>query len=235
MLSIAALALTVTTTAFAEDNGQDDQNEALDQHMESHMGLGASMQDLFHHGEHDDNGLHLGQLKQNLSSSQFIVVGTVASTTDSSVTVNVQKQVNVSGIANGQVTVLVNSSTVLGDSQKDNDDDDSFTLSSLKPGDRVLVQGSISGSTLTATSIRLLQMKKSNVVFGSVSAVTPTSVTITNAKTGTSQTITTNSDTKVMVNGTAATTSDIQVGDHGFVRIVNDVTGFIAKLIAIFR
>ncbi len=212
VFSIAALLLT-STVAFADDG--------------DHAGLFG--------WNHENMGLHLGIFKQNLDSSKFIIVGTVSAMTSDSITVNVQKQVNTQVAVNSQATVAVNSSTKLGDGN--NDDDDSFTLSSLKAGDRVVIVGSVSGSTLTATNIRLLSEKEKQkaVVFGQVTAVTPTSVTITNAKTGVSQTLTTNSDTKVMVDGQAATTSDIQVGDRGFVRFKNDVSGMFAKLIALFR
>ena len=219
VLSLAALALTVTP-AFAHE-GKDKDSE--------HVGFGAKVQALFHH---ENKGLHLGQIKND--SSRFILVGTVASVGINSLVVNFEKGANVgTSTAGSQVTVVTNSSTKLGDGDKD--DDNKLTLSSLKAGDRVVVSGSVAGSVLTATNVRLLKAKASAKAFGTVTAVTPTSVTITNAKTGVAQTVTTTADTKVMVDGEASTTADIQVGDRGFVKFKNDVSGMIAKFIALFR
>ena len=221
VLSLAALALTVTP-AFAHEGKDKDKDS-------EHVGFGAKVQALFHH---ENKGLHLGQIKND--SSRFILVGTVASVGTNSLVVNFEKGANVgTSTAGSQVTVVTNSSTKLGDGDKD--DDNKLTLSSLKAGDRVVVSGSVAGSVLTATNVRLLKAKASAKAFGTVTAVTPTSVTITNAKTGVAQTVTTTADTKVMVDGEASTTADIQVGDRGFVKFKNDVSGMIAKFIALFR
>jgi|GEM_PF-5468639 hypothetical protein len=173
-----------------------------------------------------------------VDTSKFLVVGTIVSKTDTTLTISVQKNVNVSNITNNQVTVTTDNNTKLGDGDSDNDD--SFTLASLKVGDNVMVVGTISGTTLTATNIRLStkEVKVQNMTaYGQVMSKTDTSVTIKNNVTGTSQTVTVNASTKVSINGENKTLVDIQVGDRGMIKFTTDATTTTstAKTITLFR
>jgi hypothetical protein len=226
-LSIAALALT-TTVAFAHDNNNDHDadHEGVEVHegLEAHGTVEASFQ-----GE----GLHLGILK-HFDQNRFVLIGTIASVGSNSVTVNVQNSVN-ANVTNGQGTVATNSSTKV---TAKGDEDNNLTLASLKAGDRVVVSGSVSGSVLTAIRIRVFGNKKNeqpNKAFGSVTAKTADSITVTNSLTGVSQTFMTNGDTKVNINGEVKTLADVQVGDRGWVKFKTEVSALIAKFIALFR
>ncbi len=168
-------------------------------------------------------GLHLGL-------SKFEVKGTVSSATATSVVLNAKSGKHLSDIAvNGQVTVVINSDTKIRGNE-----DSSLVWSDLKAGDKVIVSGTISGSVLTATRIRDISQPVAKAS-GKVTAVSANSVTITNGLTGASQTVMTNADTKVMINGESKTAADIQVGDSGWVKFKNEAGALIAKFFNLFR
>ncbi|MDP3741588.1 MAG: DUF5666 domain-containing protein [bacterium] len=218
MLSLAALALTATTT-FADTESKDHGNAALRVRADGMF----------------DHGLHLGWLKhdkhlddlKDVNSTHFVVTGTVASTTSGSITVNVKKQINAT-VDNSQATVNVTSDTKIT-----REKDQSMALADLKAGDQLVITGNVSGTTMTASRIHLIAVR--GKAYGQVTATTSNSITIKNAVTGVSSTFTTSADTKVSVNGESQTTADIQVGDKGFVKFKSEVSGLFAKFIALFR
>ena len=71
--------------------------------------------------------------------------------------------------------------------------------------------------------------------FGEVTAKTDTSITVKNNVTGATTTFTTDADTQVKINGETQTLADVQVGDRGFVKFKTQVSGFLAKMINLFR
>src|SRR3989344_4918842 len=169
-----------------------------------------------------------GGLRLGLNKFQFW--GTVNSATSSSLVFNAKAGKHLSDLmGNGQVTVVINSDTKI----KGNDEA-VLSWADLKAGDKVIVSGSISGTVLTATQVRDLSRPVTRAS-GKVTAVTDNSITITNGLTGVSQTVTTNADTKVMINGESKTIADIQVGDSGWVKFKNEAGSLIAKFFNLFR
>jgi hypothetical protein len=225
-LAIAAMALSVTP-AFAHEDGIKAEG-GMKAHLEAAMSKG--------------NGNHFGISKilnriadkdkdndadDSVQNNKFVIVGSVAASASGSLTLNVQHSINIS-VTNNQVSVVTNGDTKVTSNQKDT----TVTLANLKVGDKVVVSGTVSGSTFTATSIRVMYK---TVAFGTVTAKTDTSITLTNAKTGVTQTFTTNGDTQVKVDGEAVASTDVQVGDKGFVKFKTDASILIAKFINLFR
>lgn len=191
--------------------------------------------------KHEDRGLRLGQvmgefrgelkLKDNdhgIDNSQFILMGTVGSTTSASIVVNVKGSVHVPTLTNNVATVNVNA-----DTKYHAEKNQTVKLADIKAGQQVVIKGTVNGTTMTATWVHVIFPK--GKAYGEVTAKTDTSITVKNSVTGTTQTFTTNSDTKVNINGEAKTTSDIKVGDSGFVRFKTTLTGVVAKIINLFR
>jgi hypothetical protein len=168
----------------------------------------------------------------NLPDDRFELTGTLAAKTSNSVTLNVLGSIHVASIVNGQTTAIVNADTkIMGRKGKNN-----LTLADLVVGDKLFVSGTVSGSTLTATRIWAVDKKdKPAKVSGKVTAKTNTSVTVTNGLTATSQTVTTDENTKVLINGETKTTADINVGDSGWVKFKNVAGSMIARIVVLFR
>lgn len=165
-----------------------------------------------------------------LGLSKFQVFGTVASATSSSVVLNAKGGKHLPDLAvNGQVTVVIS-----GDTKIMGNDETVLTWADLKAGDKVVVSGSIDGSVLAAKRIRDVSQPKVKAS-GEITAISGNFVTITNGLTGVSQTVTTNDDTKVMINGESKTVADIQVGDSGWVKFKNEAGVLIAKFFNLFR
>ncbi len=161
-------------------------------------------------------------------SDQFSLTGTVGSTTSGSIVVNITSSRNVPAMTNNIVTVNVN-----GDTKYKADKHETVTLADIKAGQKVMITGSVNGSTLTAKSVQVkLPQGK---VYGEVTAKTATSVTVKNSVTGVTQTINTDADTKVNINGEVKTVADVQVGDKGFVKFKTKLSGMFAKVVNLFR
>jgi len=165
---------------------------------------------------------------EGVHQNRFMVKGTVASVGTGSLVVTATKSENVPNMTNNQATVVVNASTKITGDKNDN-----FTLSNIMAGDQVIVHGTVTGTTLTATNINLKSVKK--VAYGKVTAKTDTSVTITNTVTGTSQTVPVSTDTKVTINGETKTATDIAVGDSGWVKFKTRAGVIVTKIINLFR
>ncbi|MBI4049369.1 MAG: hypothetical protein HY395_00935 [Candidatus Doudnabacteria bacterium] len=170
--------------------------------------------------------------KMQLGLDKFVAVGTVAAESSGSLILNVQAGAHLNNVSDGQITVASNA--------------DTQTAGSVDVGDKVIVRGEIQDNgSLEADSVRVIGeangkaeaevRAKKPVAFGEVTAVTDNSVTIKNNVTGETKTLTTNDDTKVMVNGEAKTTSDIQVGDRGLVKFKAMLDTFVATMIRLFR
>lgn len=213
ILSLAALAL--TSTAFAQDNNKDHQNK---DNRGWHLGI-------FNKLEHFED--RTDKADKKVDATRFVLTGSVVATTSASITVNVKSQVHAT-VVNNQATVAVTADTKIA-----RDKDQAAALASLKAGDQIVITGTLSGTTMTASKIHLIAVR--GKAYGEVTAKTDTSITVKNAVTGVSQIFTTSGDTKVIVNGEAKTTADVQVGDKGFVKFKSDVSGLFAKFVALFR
>ena len=193
----------------------------------------------------ENKGLKL-DVKSILSadSKQFVVFGTINTISSGNIVVDVKADANVSNVINGKVTVKTDANTKLLNDGK------TATVSDLKAGQMIVARGTTDGTTLTATSINLVaakaqdedkdnkgaeHSKSKNKVVGSVTAVTANSITITNSLTGVSQTITTNADTKVNIDGQTKSVADVKVGDSGWIRIRHIGTTIVAKFAHLFR
>ncbi|MBI4363310.1 MAG: hypothetical protein HY545_00475 [Candidatus Doudnabacteria bacterium] len=174
---------------------------------------------------------HFGfPIKIQLGLDKFVAVGTVAAVGSTSTTLNVQAGAHLNNISNGQITVATNA--------------DTKTSGSVAVGDKVIVRGEIGADgSLEADSIRVIgeangkaeAKAHKQVAFGEITAVTDNSVTIKNNVTGETKTLTTNDDTKVMINGEAKTTTDVSVGDRGMIKFKVMLDTFIATMIRLFR
>ena len=212
ILSLAGLAL-VATPAFAKEKGE-------------------------HRGMSEGLGLHLG-IKNFLRAGnpQFVVVGTVDTVTTDMLTVKVKADANVSNVTNGEVSIKTDANTKIMKAGQ------AIQLSDLKSGDNVVAVGT-AGTDLTASMVKVASAdnddqkpveKKSNKAIGQVTAVTDNSVTIKNSLTGVTQTITTDANTKVNIDGQSKAVSDVQVGDSGWIRFKTMGTTLVAKFIHLFR
>lgn len=192
---------------------------------------------------HGENGRHLGKvftkiedrmqklgnkLDKLVPSDQFVLTGTVGSTTSGSVVVTVKNGVHLPTLTNNIATVNVDSNTkITGEKNQ------TVTLADIKAGQQLVVQGTVSGSLLTAKNVHLLFPV--GKAFGEVTAKTDTSITIKNNVTGTTQTFTTNGDTKVTINGDSKALADLNVGDRGIVKFKSNLLGTVARIVNLFR
>jgi hypothetical protein len=204
-LSIAALALTSAAPALAHSNGDN----------KGKNGFG----NFFKFGHKIDN---------RLDASKFILTGTIASKTATSVSVTVQTSAHVANVTNNIATVNVASDTKITAEKNE-----TITLANLNVGDQVSVGGSISGAALNATNIHVTYPVKK--AFGKVTAKTATTVTLQNSITGTTQTVTVNPDTKISINGETKAITDVAVGDSGWVKFKVKTGVMIAKMVHLFR
>ena len=221
LLSIAAIAITMTASpALAkEENGNKGE-------------------------KNDDRGLHLGKILRefrdeandrrkdhdhddDLAASQFLLTGTVGSTTSGSIVINVKASIHVPTLTANLATVNVDANT------KYTAEKLAVTLADVKPGMQVMVTGTVSGTTLTAQKVHIMFPK--GKAYGEVTAKTDTSITVKNTVTGTTQTFTTDADTKVNINGEAKVATDINIGDKGVVKFKTRLAGLFAKVINLFR
>jgi hypothetical protein len=219
IFTIAAIALSVIATpAFAKEgkNKHDDREDRG-------LRLGKIMSEF-----KGELKLHDDKHNNDLASNQFILMGTVGSTTSGSIVVNVKGSVHVPTLTNNLATINVDSNTKFLANKNQ-----TVTLAEIKVGQQVVIKGTVSGSTLTATMVHIMFPK--GKAYGEVTAKTDTSITIKNSVTGTTQTFTTNSDTEVKVNSESKTITDVQVGDKGFVKFKATLSGMVAKVINLFR
>jgi hypothetical protein len=208
VLSISAVALTLTVTpAFAKGGGNGGW-------------FGGFFSRIFARFEPGNN------------ASTFVITGNVASTSSNSVTVKVISSVHVPNLNSGQATVNVASNTKFV-GQKNT----TINLSNIAVNDRVSITGLVSGSTLTATTIRDLGLPPvmPNASSGKVTAVSSSSITLSNALSGQTQTFNIASNARVTIDGQVKTVGDIQSGDAGSIRSKNVSGTFTAQLINLFR
>lgn len=151
------------------------------------------------------------------------VFGTVASVNGTTLTVTAKG--GPSGSAGTTYTVNAGSATVLKDGA-------SSSIGNVAVGDNVMVQGTVSGTTVTATVIRdgimgrgmfqqgpgpaIIQGNGEPVVGGSVTAITGTTLTVTN-KSNVTYTIDAGSAT-IEKDGASSTIGSVAVGDNVLVQ-----------------
>ncbi len=207
--SIALLALAFTATpAFAHDGDGGDHKGSFRASVKTAL---------------ENRGWHWGQ-------NQFVAMGTVASVSGSNLTVNVQSSSKLGNIERGaQVVFATNSETKFFGSDKT-----VLALADIKVGDKVIASGSVEASVYTASTI-WDKTRPVTKAYGTVTAKTDDSVTITNSVTGQSQTVAVNGDTNIAINGETKTAADISVGDVGWVKFKNTAGDLVAKLIRLFR
>lgn len=210
-MSLVAVSLFAATPAFAKEQG--DKHEVL----------------------------HLGQIKNlfrksNMDNNQFLVIGSIDSTTTNSLLVKETAVLHVPTVTNGMVVIKTDSKTVVTNEGK------TAAMTDLKKDVNVVIMGTVSGSDLTASNIRIVKTveklkdhEKDNVVAGKVNANTNGTVTITNGLTSVAKTITTDANTKVVIDGQVKTVADIQVGDSGWVKFKTVGTTLVAKVFHLFR
>ncbi|HEX9502716.1 MAG TPA: hypothetical protein VF974_00120 [Patescibacteria group bacterium] len=220
LLSIAAIAITLTASpAFAKNHGnhEGDQSDHSEKNFKSFINLSAKLD------KHDD-----GEDNDDSATDQFTLTGTVGSTTTGSIIVNVTSSHNLPALTNNLATVNVNANTKYIAGKQP-----TVSLADVKAGQQVIIEGTVNGTTLTAQEVEIRLPK--GKVYGAVTAKTGNSITVKNGVTGAMQTLTTDADTKVKINGETKTVADIQVGDRGFVKFKTTLAGFLAKIINLFR
>jgi hypothetical protein len=189
--------------------------------------------------DHEDRGLHLGMFEKLFGSNQnqFVVTGSVDSIVTNGFIVKVNGAAHVSNITNGKVTIKVDTNTKFVGTTN------ASSIDAASVGKNVLVMGNLTGSDLLATNVKILSAKddenknelKKQKAMGSVTAKTDTSITIKNAVTGDTKTITTDANTSVKINGETKALADVQVGDRGWVKFKTVGTTLIAKIVNLFR
>lgn len=207
VLSLAAVAL-AAAPALASAHGGDEGK-----------GLGKFFGGVFQHFGH------------KVPANTFAISGTVVSTGTNSLVLNVQASANIPSLVNSQTTVAVEAGTKVTGPKT------TLTLADVKAGDRVEVNGSVSGTTLTAANIKDLGPVPPSPVTtsGKITAVSATSVTIANGLTGASQVFTLDGNSKVTIDGQNKAVADIHVGDAGMIKAKTDSAVFTAKMITLFR
>ncbi len=205
-LTIAALALSVTP-AFAEDQDSGHRGKNL---FEAFNKIGK-------------------KIERALPESQFMVHGTVVSVGTSSLVVNAQNSVH-ANLSGNQATIVVNSDTKFTGNKHE-----TMTLANIVAGNKVMIHGQVTGTTLTASRVHVQKDAEKKRVVGTVTAKTDDSLTITNSLTGTSQTVALDSDTRVKINGETKTAADISVGDSGWIKLKVKAEAMVAKLVNLFR
>src|SRR5581483_9071493 len=171
------------------------------------------------------------------AATEFVVVGKVNSVGTNSFVVDATGVLHVANMTNGQVTVKVDANT------KFTGTDNASSISATSVGKSVLVVGNVTGSDLLATKVNVgftkqemkQEKKAKTVAVGEVTAVSANSITIKNNVTGDTKTITTDTDTKVNVDGVSKTVADVQVGDKGWVKFKTVGTTLVAKFVHLFR
>ena len=183
-------------------------------------GFGARIGGFFH-------GWHFGKNPNN-----FVLTGTVVSISGVNVVVNADATVHIPNIVNGQVTVVTDGNTVIKDKH-----DNTLTVGQLVAGDRVSIEGTVSGSTLTAVKIHDAgpPPAKPATTSGKVTVVSATSLTLVNAISGTTQVFVLDANTKVMIDGVSKTVADIAIGDAGMVKSKANGSVFTATMLNLFR
>lgn len=186
-------------------------------------------------------------------NSKFVVVGSLKSKTETSITVTLKAGAHLKGLAGQDVVVAVNGDT------KYSLPGETDTLAALVVGSQIMVKGdmetvvqnnTISDSNnvtasikITAKSVKVMgddelaheRAEKPKAAVGEVTTKTDTSITIKNSLTGESKTLTVSPETTVKVNGEVKALSDVKVGDKGWVKFKTSVSGMFAKMINIFR
>lgn len=190
------------------------------------------------HGDNEGKGVgkYFGgifkRFDRKVPATAFVISGTVVSTGSNTLVLNVQASANIPNLANSQATVATDANTKVTGQKKT-----TLALADVKAGDRVEINGNVSGTTLTAANIRDLGPVPPAPVTtsGKVTAVSATSITLQNGLANTSQTFTMDTNTKVTINGTAKTVADIQVGDAGMIKSKTAANIFTSKIITLFR
>jgi hypothetical protein len=215
VLSILALVLTATP-AFAK-NGKDKDNRGDKRFSKIFRQFGK-------------------RIDNNIDATKFVLTGTVASKTTASLVVTTQTTVHVPSLTNSLATVNVDANT------KINGNSGAITIADILVGDKVIVMGNVSGTTLTATNVQVNTVKTPEAkkkAFGEVTAKTTTdgvtSVTVKNNVTGITQSVTVDENTKVVINGETKAVADIAVGDRGWVKFRDQAGTMIAKIFSLFR
>ena len=216
MFAVAAISLSLATPVFAK-NGNSDKNEKNNRSFR--------VNEIFSKFK----GEFKGKVEnKNFDASQFLLSGTVGSTTSGSIVVNVKGSIHVPTLTNNLATVNVDANT-----KYTAEKNQTVTLADVKAGQQIVVKGTVSGTTLTAQMVHIMLPK--GKAYGEVTAKTATSITVKNSVTGTTQTFTTDPDTNVKINGETKTTADVQVGDKGFVKFKTKISGMFAKVVNLFR
>jgi len=152
-----------------------------------------------------------GQTKMDQMQGQSGIFGTVSAINGNTITVAATKGFSLNSPATTTYTVDAANATVTKN-------DAAGTVASIIVGDSVSVKGTISGNTMTATSIRDGQMmNRGQGIFGTIATVNGNTLTVTgkqgfqNADSTTFTVDATNA--KITKNNAAATVSGILVGD----------------------
>src|SRR3989338_6571023 len=163
-----------------------------------------------------------------LGENKFVLNGTVKEVGSSSLTVEVRGGAHLKNVASGIAVVTVDADTKFSNGKT------GIALADVKAGAHVMIKGEIEdGGGLEADHVAAVV--KPQIALGEVTAKTDTSITLKNNITGESKTVTTNDDTKVVLNGEVKTMADVQVGDKGMVKFKAVVDSFVAKVIRLFR
>jgi|GEM_PF-4613716 len=167
-----------------------------------------------------------------ISEHKFVVFGEVRSTSSSVMVVHTNdvgdgRKGSRNVGENENVTIRLNSDTKFHLKGGEADSGD------IEDGMKVMVTGRKDGDTLTAKRVRVMSDKKA--VYGEVTAVSDDSVTIKDARTGETQTISLDSGAKVVVNGDKSSIDEIEVGDKGFVKVKSILGDIWGKVVRIFR
>lgn len=146
-----------------------------------------------HDGDHENRGLFLGHFMKQFTK------GTVASVTTNSFVIKTGDD--------NTATVKVSGTTKLIRLPRTN-----IAMADIKVGDRVWVQGTRSGDTITATTVYDLSADvKPALRKGEVTAVNGSTITL-QTKNGDITTVATDSNTQVKHDGEAAAMADVKVG-----------------------
>ncbi|MBI2356413.1 MAG: hypothetical protein HYV13_04385 [Candidatus Doudnabacteria bacterium] len=208
IMTIAGLMLTASA-ALANDDGRQD-NES---------GAAVKAQALFH--ANLEHGKKLGIFKHRKDEKHFAIFGTVTAVSSTGLTVQTKDGRTVSVTTDSETKFTINRDTQI-------------QLADIKVGNAVAVKGEMKDNNVfEADHVAVVIMPQK--AFGTVTAKTDTSVTVKNSLTGDVKTFVTNPDTEVKINGETKTTSDIQVGDRGWVKFKATLDTFVAKIINLFR
>ncbi len=188
-----SLALLTATPALADSNkGRNDDNAGFR--------IGSVIKLFNKDSRHNDDKKHATTTAQgtvNVSGKVTAVNGTT---------------ITLSGKDGATYTVNAANATISAENR-------TLAITDIKVGDTLKVKGTLTGSTIVATTIRdkstaqrELETKLSNLRAGIVTAVNGSVVTITRFGTGTTSTVNTNASTTIKVKGGATSTSAITPG-----------------------